>query len=488
MEDMVCCYRFAAPRQDYGGFRLLKHRLFHLFIGDRAFYKKVLHILVPGVIHMSVANFVNLLDNIMIGSLGTAEVSGVAITNQLMFVFNMIVFGVLGAAGIFSAQYFGAKDLKGVRNVFRAKIWMSMGTTLIALVLLLAAETQLISLYLKGEGEAAAAAQIMMEAQHYLHIMLWGLVPFALSQCYSSTMREAGELHVPMRAGVVALTVNLVGNWLLIYGNLGFPRMGVQGAAIATVLSRFVELGVIAYAAHRSEMFRFFRGVYRTLRVPGEVIRDILKKGSPLIVNEIFWSVGMATLMQIYTLRGLPVLAATNISSTISNLFNAVLISTGSTVGVIIGQQLGAGEVEQARKDIWKLIFFGFVGCALVSTVMIILAPVFPTFYNTEDIVRKLAASFIVSSAILMPFHSISNCSYFALRAGGSTIITFLFDAAFNWVIVIPFTLFLVHGTNLHITTLYFFSQAVNLIKSVLGVWLVKRGVWARNLVRNQAV
>lgn len=466
---------------------LRKHRLYNVLIGDRAFYKRVLHILVPGVIHMSVANFVNLLDNIMVGSLGTAQVSGVAITNQLMFVFNMIIFGVLGAAGIFSAQYFGAKDTKGVRNVFRAKLWMSLITLLIAFFLLITYENGLISLYLKGDGDPVLAGQIMQGAKNYLHIMLWGLVPFALSQCYATTMREAGELHVSMRAGVVALVVNLTGNWLLIFGNLGFPALGVQGAAIATVLSRYVELAIIVYAGHKFEMFHFFKGVYRSIKVPGHLIQDILKKGSPLIVNEIFWSVGMATLMQTYTLRGLPVLAATNISSTISNLFNAVLISTGSTVAVIIGQQLGAGKVQEARRDIWKLIFFGFAGTALVALVMGLLAPLFPRLYNTEDNVRHLATSFIISSAMLMPFHSISNCSYFALRSGGSTFITFLFDAAFNWVIVIPLTLFLVHGTSLHITTLYFLSQAINLLKSVLGVLLIRHGVWAKNLVSQPA-
>lgn len=462
------------------------HKWYRFLIGDRAFYKRIMHILVPGVIHMSVANFVNFLDNIMVGSLGTAQVSGVAITNQLMFVFNMIVFGVLGAAGIFSAQYFGAKDVDGVRSVFRAKLWMSMITLLIAFFLLITFETELISLYLKGEGEPALALQIMQEAKSYLHIMLWGLLPFVLSQCYATTMREAGELHVSMRAGVVALIVNLTGNWLLIFGNLGFPAMGVQGAAIATVLSRYVELGIIAYAAHKSELFYFFRGVYRSLKVPGRLIGDILKKGSPLIVNEIFWAVGMATLMQTYTLRGLPVLAATNISSTITNLFNAVLISTGSTVAVIIGQQLGAGKVQEARQDIWKLIFFGFAGTAAVAAVMGVMAPLFPKLYNTEDTVRHLATSFIISSAILIPFNSISNSSYYALRSGGSTVITFLFDAVFNWCVMIPFALFLVHYTSLHITTLYFLSQAINLLKSALGVWLIHRGVWAKNLVKER--
>lgn len=458
-------------------------KLYRTFIGDRAFYKKLLHVMVPAIIHMSVANFVNLLDNLMVGSLGTAEISGVAVTNQLMFVFNMVLFGVLGGTGIFSAQYFGARDMDGVRNVFRAKMWLSLLMTGLGLALLIVKDTALIGVFLQGEGDPVLAEGIMAEARRYLYVMLWGLLPFAVSQSYATTMREAGELHVPMRAGLVAVGVNLVGNYLLIFGHLGCPRMGVVGAAVATVISRYVEMAIVLYAGHRKDIFSFFRGVYRSLKVPGSLIRSIFTKGAPLIINEILWSVGMAKIAQIYTLRGLTVLAAINISSTITNLFNVILIANGTTVAVIIGQMLGAGETERAKEDIWKIIFFGFSGCTLVSVVMGFLSPYFPLLYNTEDAVRLMAQSFILSQAVLMPVNSLSNAAYFTLRSGGRTIITFLVDAAFNWTIGIPFTLFLIHGTALPIIPLYFISQSTALLKAAIGITLVRKGVWVRNIV-----
>ncbi len=453
------------------------------FFGDKAFYGKVLHILVPAVIHISVTNFVQLLDNIMVGSLGTAQMSGVAVTNQLMFVYNMIIFGVLGGAGIFGAQYWGSGDLEGVRNVYRTKIWLSLGVTLVAVALFVSMDETFITLFLMGQGDPALAASILAQAKDYLHVMLWGLIPFALSQAYSGTMREAGEMRVPMRAGLLAVLVNVVGNWLLIFGHFGFPAMGVKGAALATIIARFVETGALILAAHRGEMKRIFHGVYRTMRVPVRLLRSIFAKGSPLMLNELLWSMGMAALTHIYSLRGLIVLGGLNISSTVINMFNVVLIAMGNTVGIIIGQMLGAGEISRARKDIWKLMSFSMLSTGALALVMLLLAPLFPAAFNTEPEVRALATAFIRTVAVFMPFNAITNTCYFALRSGGRTIITFLFDAVFNWAVVIPITLFLVHKTLLPIAPLYFLSQGANLLKCVLGLWLVQGGIWAKNIV-----
>lgn len=459
------------------------NRLSRTLIGDRAFYRRLLHVMVPAIIQMSVANFVNLLDNLMVGTLGTAEISGVAVTNQLMFVFNMILFGVLGGTGIFSAQYFGARDMDGVRNVFRAKIWLSAAVTALGLALLIWQDDLLIGLFLQGQGDPQLAGSILREAKRYLYVMLWGLLPFGVSQCYATTMREAGELHVPMQAGLVAVGVNLMGNYLLIFGHLGFSPMGVTGAALATVISRYVEMAIVIYAAHRREIFRYFRGVYSSLRVPAGLIRAIFTKGAPLIVNEILWSISMAKTAQIYTLRGLTVLAGINISSTITNLFNVIVIANGTTVAVIIGQMLGAGETEKAKEDIWKIIFFGFAGSTVVAAAMGLMSPFFPRLYNTEEAVRTMAQSFILSQAVLMPVNILSNAAYFTLRSGGRTVITFMVDAVFNWAVSIPVTLFLVHGTALPIMPLYFLSQATAILKAALGIALVKKGVWVRNIV-----
>lgn len=458
-------------------------RLKRTFIGDRAFYRMVFTIVVPIIIQSSVSNFVNLLDNIMVGSLGTAPLSGVAIANQLLFVFNLCIFGGLAGPGIFGAQYFGAGDMEGVRNTFRIKLWLAACLILLSLAVFLCFGDRLIAGYLNGEGDAASADAMLQSAREYLGIMLVGLLPFALTQCYSGTLREAGKTMLPMKAGIAAVLTNLAGNWLLIFGNLGFPALGLRGAAIATVLSRFVELSIILIASHRDRRYSFMHGAYRTLKVPAALLRSVLRKGMPLLVNEFFWSLGVATLMQIYSLRGLNVLAGLNIASTFTNLFNVVFLSMGNAVAVIIGQALGANDMHRARTEVWKLMAFSVFSCVVIGGVLAALAPLFPHLYNTDAEVRRLATRFMITSACVMPINAIAHCSYFTLRSGGSTVITFLFDCVYSWVVQIPFALLLVYATGLPITTLFPLCQLTEIVKSTIGILLVKKGVWIRNIV-----
>lgn len=458
-------------------------RLRRIFVGDRAFYRSVLAIVIPVIIHNSLTNVVNLLDNIMVGQVGTAEMSGVAIANQLLFVFNLCVFGGLSGPSIFGAQFYGAGDLEGLRNTFRIKLWISFGLLLVAAAAFTGWGDQLIRTYLTGEGGAATASAMFVSSRDYLGIMLAGLIPFALSQCYSGTLRETGETMLPMAAGIAAVLTNLCGNWLLIYGNLGFPVMGVKGAAIATVISRFVELGVILIGIQRDRRFAFLRGAYRKLTVPMPLFLGVMRKGMPLLVNEALWSLGVATVMQIYSVRGLMVLAGLNIASTITNLFNVVFIAMGSAVAVIIGQALGANDLKRAREDVWKLLAFSSGCCLVIGALLALLSPVITHLYPAEAEVYPLASRFILVSACLMPINALTHCCYFTLRAGGSTIVTFLFDCVFSWTISIPIAYFLVHWTGLDIMVLVPLSQSIEVLKCCIGLFLVKRGVWIRNIV-----
>lgn len=259
-----------------------KKSYLHKFVGNKAFYKMVLAIAVPIMIQNGITNFVNLLDNIMIGQVGTEQMSGVAIVNQLLFVYNLCLFGAVSGAGIFTAQFFGQKNQEGIQQTMRFKLYSVAAITIVAILLFLCGGDTLITAYLQGEGTAASAASTLYHGQEYLWVMLLGLPAFALSQVYSSTLRECGETVLPMTAGIVAVFVNLVFNYLLIYGKLGFPALGVVGAAIATVLSRYVELAIVLIRVHRqTEKYPYILGLYHSLRVPAALTKKVILKGSP---------------------------------------------------------------------------------------------------------------------------------------------------------------------------------------------------------------
>ncbi len=440
------------------------------------------------MIQNGISNFVSLLDNIMIGQVGTEQMSGIAIVNQLLFVFYLGIFGALSAAGIFSAQFYGKGDHEGVRHALRFKLYVAIGIVILGILAFLAWGDQLILLYLHDEGGTTQSLDAALQyGREYLAVMLIGLLPFGIEEAYASTLRECGETRLPMMAGIVAVFVNLGFNYVLIFGHFGFPELGVTGAAIATVISRYVQLLIVFGWTHlHAERVPFAKGLYRSFSIPLDLVGKIVIKGLPLMINEILWAAGMAVLNQCYSLRGLDAVAGLNISSTITNLFNVVFIAMGSAISIMVGQLLGAGKMEEAMDTDVKLITFSVTSCIGIGAVLMLLAPLFPMLYNTSDQVRALATGFIRVGAGCMPIYAFMHASYFTLRSGGKTLITFCFDSVFLWTISTPAAYVLSRYTALPILTLYFCVQMIDLIKCAIGFVLVKKGIWLNNIVAQE--
>ncbi len=456
-------------------------------IGNKAFYKMVLFIAVPIMVQNGITNFVSLLDNIMIGQVGTEQMSGAAIVNQLIFVYNLCMFGGVSGAGIFTAQYFGQGNEEGVRQTMRFKFWMAAAVTGLTIAIFMTGGTFLISAYLKGDGSSADAAAALMYGKQYLNLMLLGLPAFAVVQIYASTLRECGQTILPMKAGIAAVFVNLVFNYLLIYGKMGLPQLGVRGAAIATVLSRYVEMLIIMYRVHKdADTYPFIPGLYQTMMLPKELVVKIILKGSPLLFNETLWAAGMAMLTQCYSIRGLNVVAGLNVANTINNVFNIVFIAMGDSVAIIVGQLLGAGKMEEARDTDNKLIAFSVFSCTCMAALMFLLAPLFPGLYKINDEARELAKYFIMATAVFMPQNAFLHAAYFTLRSGGQTVITFLFDSVFIWCVSVVIAFTLSRFTALPVLGVYVMVQLGDLLKCLIGFILVRKGIWMQNIVKSE--
>ncbi len=456
------------------------------YIGDKAFYRFVLAIAVPIMLQNGITNFVNMLDNIMVGRVGTAAMTGVSVSNLLIFVFNLCIFGAVSGVGIFGAQYYGKNDQQGLRYSLRFKIILCLILTVGGLLLFQLFGDNLIMQYLKGEGSAEEIAQSFDSAKNYLSVMMLGFVPFAVTQCYSSALRETGETVLPMKASIIAVLVNLSFNYVLIFGvsPLNIPALGATGAAIATVLSRFVEASIVIIWTHsHKEKNPFIVGLFKKFRVPSFLCFDMLKKAVPLILNETLWATGLAMLNQSYSVLGVKVVAANNIAETFWNLFSVVFIATGSAISIIVGNMLGAGKLDEVMDTARKLITFGFLTSVFMGALYIAASPFIPMLYNTEQSVRSIATGIMIISAIAMPFDSMAHSSYFTLRSGGKSLITFVFDCGFMWCVSVPLAFVLSRFTDLGILTVYALVQGVCLIKGTLGLILVSKGDWIRNIV-----
>lgn len=454
------------------------------FIGDKRFYAAVVAVVLPIIIQNTITNFVSFLDNIMVGRVGTEQMSGVSIANQLVFVFNLCIFGGLSGPGIFGAQFFGQKNHEGVRHTFRFKLYVVLIVSAIGITVFSVFGPQLLSLYMNETGDGSDLQLTFESAKSYLNIIIWGLLPFGLVQTYATSLRETGETLLPMRASITAVLTNLVFNYLLIFGKFGFPQMGASGAALATVLSRYVELIFVVIGTHtKLYKFPFFKGVYRSLRIPLDLAKKITLKGIPLLLNEGLWSMGMATLTQSYSLRGLSVVAAFNIESTVFNIFSVVFMSMGNAVSIMVGQALGAGNAEEAKTTDYRLFTVAIFSCFVMGVLLFGVSRYIPYIYNTTDTVRSLATTLIRVCACCMPLYAFSHCAYFTLRSGGKTILTFCFDSGYTWLISVPIAFVLTRFTNWDIVLIFICVELANLIKAAFGFILVKKGIWIRNIV-----
>ncbi len=454
------------------------------YIGDRQFYKNVLFMVIPMILQNLVTNFVSLIDNIMVGQVGTEQMNGVSIVNQFIFVFNITIFGAVAGPSIFGAQFFGKGDHQGQKYTVRYRL------IAVSLIIALGAaifwffDEPLISLFISKDDAPERIAATMKYGKEYMLYMLLGLVPFGIGQAYSSVVRECGETRIPMIGSMAAVVFNVFLDYALIFGKFGFPEMGVKGAAIATVAAKFIEaLVVIVWTHANPKKNKYIVGLFRGFHIPSELVGKMLIKGLPLLCNEFLWAAGMSIIAQCYSVRGLDVVAARNISSTMTNLFGAIYIQLGSCIGIIVGAKLGANKLKEARSIDNKLLFFSVAVTVVVAALILPLADVFPDFYKTTDEIRSLASYMIIVQALAMPLWSYTNACYFTLRSGGKTGITFLFDFGYTFLLMIPLAFILSYFTDMDIRPLWAVVTLSEIIKVIIGYFMVKSDLWINNIV-----
>lgn len=457
------------------------------FQNSKDFYRGLTTLVIPVIIQQGVTQFVSLLDNVMVGRLCTESLSAVAIVNQLIFVFNLTIFGGLSGASIFGAQFYGKGDHKGVQYTFRFKMIFSVLMSAACMLLLYYKGDALISLFLTESESGADLALTLSEGKTYMMWMLLGLIPFAVSQSYSSTLRETGETVSPMMASILAILVNVVLNYALIFGNFGFDPMGVKGAAIATVISRYVEMLylIIHTEIHRAH-FHFIRGAYRSVYIPGSTLKKILITGSPLVFNEMLWSLAYTMINQNYSTRGLTAVAATNITSTVSNMFCVLMFAMGTATSILVGQQLGAGKIEEAQETGKRLLGVTLVLHIGVGLLVAAASGVIPMMYKTEPEVRQLTTYLLLVAAVALPIRAYAHLTYFIIRSGGRTGITFMLDCMFACLVPFPLSFVLCRFTGVSLVFVFFCVQFVDLIKVFIGIALFRSGIWARNVVNEK--
>ena len=431
----------------------------------------------PMVISMMVNSLYNIVDSYFVARISEEAMTALSLVYPIQNFITSV--GVGFGIGINAAISFflGAQDQKKADAAATQGLFLSVIHGIVLTVVTIAVMPLFLQIFTKN-------VTVIQMGNAYSRIAFGFSIVISLEITWEKIFQAVGRMRVSMICMMSGCIFNIVLDPLLIFGIGPFPELGVAGAALATVIARYIEAFIIIVWAHsHTGQNLYLKGAYTGFGIPGEELKAIIVKGFPLMLNEVLWAAGMTAVTQCYSVRGLEVVAGLNIATTITNLFNIIYLQLGSCISIVVGQYLGAGELEEAKDADNKMIVFSVFCCVIVAGLMLVVGGFFPQIYNTTEEIKALATSFIAVSAMIMPFCSFSHASYFTLRSGGKTMVTFLFDSVFTWIVVVPAAFVLARFTGLGIVSVYFLVQATELIKVVIGYRMVRSNVWLVQMV-----
>ncbi|MGD9910150.1 MAG: MATE family efflux transporter [Candidatus Izemoplasmatales bacterium] len=449
------------------------------FIGDKTFYKNLFIVALPIVVQQLITSSLQLVDNIMVGQLGDNALAAVGVINQLNFVIILVTFGAMGGAGVLTAQYFGSKDYDKMKQTFRFKLLVGLIVALFSVVFFTIFGKGLVRLFSQDD-------EVINLALGYLNIVKWAMVPWSVSVAISNTFRETGVTKPLLYISFIAIITNTVLNYFLIFGSYGAPQLGVEGAAIATVISRFVEFGLMTVLLLKKGK-NFSTKISKIFHIESSILSSIIILAIPLTLNEAMWSLGQAVFLQAYSTRELA-LPAMNAAGAISQLVFVTFGGIGTGVAVLVGNTLGKNELHEAKDNARKLIAFAVFFAFMMGIILFIASYYVMDLYSLGDETVKIAQSVIRINAIFIPIYSFNVAIYFTLRSGGDTRSTLMMDSGYMWVVSVPVAMILSRFTNLNVVLLFLMVQFLDIPKMIFAITRYKKGHWVKNLAVQETV
>lgn len=445
------------------------------YFGTRQFYKEVSGIALPIMGQQFITTFVNLIDNVMIGSIGNIALTSVTVANRFFLIMNSILFGLCGAAGIYIAQYYGAKRKDKCQDVFNINLVFSLIAALLFTFILFVGPRLAIQLF-------SQTPTIVNEAANYLNIAKFTYIPFAISFTCMMALRAVGINKIQLKVGTVAVLTNTLLNYCLIFGNFGFPEMGIEGAAIATLIARLVEMMIYLIVLIKKR--HFFKFDYRRmLHINTDILVNIIHKALPLTINEILFSFGQAMIFKSYIRCDEYLVASISVVDTVSNIMFIAFGGLSSAVSIMIGNKLGANLLNEAKDNAKKLLFFTLIISLTIGTFcFMVVAPLIPNLYNVDDTIKEAIVALVRIKAVMINFYAFNVCIFFILRAGGDVVSTMIMDAGFLWAAGVLVSTILSMFTNLPLITLYMVVESLDIIKLGVALFFFRKERWVKNI------
>lgn len=444
---------------------------------DYEFLKKFIHVALPVMLHALLLFIVNLIDNIMVGSVSNEAISGVFAANQATYILMIAAYGVIIGAGIYIQQYHGANDEQHLQQAFRYKIVIMLGFIVLVTLIYYLFGHHLVWMYCHNDTNSEA---IYAEGMKYFNLIVLSYIPYCLSMIYTTTVREIGKTKYALIAGIVAVLANVGFNALFIFG----LRLGVEGAALGTIVARVLELIVIVLLCHVKK-FRFTQELFKPFKIEKSLFKAISKKSIIFLANELFWVVGTILLSLAYAQRN-GVLSALSVVNSMGNIFNIIFQGLSIGIGVLVGGYLGQSDFENAKRYTKNVYYLGFLLSAIFGVLIIVFSSIIPKMFKEIDPNQiGVAKDLLIIYGALLWGNCLYCCCYMTLKTGGQAFVTFCLDSGLMWLVSVPLVWSLVSFTSLSILVIYAIIMSFDLVKFAIGISYVRKGTWLKNLAKD---
>ncbi|GAA0746738.1 MATE family efflux transporter [Clostridium oceanicum] len=449
-------------------------KLFELF-NDSTFYSKLRRIAIPIIIQNFIASSLNMVDTMMIGKVGETEIACVGIANQYFFLFNLLITGFCSGCSMFISQFWGKKDEKNIKKVLGVGLIVTVVSGVIFTIIALIIPEKIMLLFNKDPNVIKFGAS-------YLRIVCISYVFTAITFNFAIALRCIEKSKIPMIFSMIALMINTILNYILIFGNFGFKPMGVKGAAIATLIARIIETTLILsyvylkepiLAGRLNEMFCW------TKEFANKIIRNII----PVVLNECCWGTGMVVYSAIYGRIGTKAIASVQICTTVQNLFMVVGIGMANASTVMIGNTIGAGKKEKGKVYAKRFTGLGSILGLSLGIILALSSKNILSIFKVSDKVLHDSLLILYITAVLMTIRVVNVIIITGvLRGGGDAKYPLIVEACTMWLIGVPLAIIGAFVLKLPVYLVVALATAEEITKFFIGLARLISNKWIRNL------
>lgn len=442
---------------------------------DRQFLKTLVTLMLPMVAQNLITLAAQMMDSLMLGRLGQIELSASSLANQPFFIFNLLIFGMASGSSVLNAQFWGKRDIRSIKIVISICLKVALTVSILLGAAVMFFPETVMRIYTDDP-------QIIAAGSEYLRIIGWCYFFFGLSNTLLTTIRSVGIVRIAVIDSVFSLACNSGLNYLLIFGNFGFPKLGIQGAAIATVIARMGEaVIVLVYILVIDRKLQFKLRDFWEFDVG--LLKNYLKNGLPVAFNEVFWSVGVSIQSMIMGRLGASVVSASQIASIVQQFSSVLIFGVANAAAIIIGNDIGAGKMERARE---RVIWFRIIGVLLgilASGIILGLSGPVVSFYNVPDETKQLAIEMLRVLAVIVLFVAQTGIGVVGLlRGGGDPRFALFVDLAGLWLVATPAGLLSAFVFKAPVLVVYACTKLDEPVKLLMLAWRMRNHRWMRDV------